>query len=544
MSLRMRWFLVVGGLVALLVAAQGWWVRQLAGDLSDEADRVAVTVGRSMAHYFFADDMGHDNLAEVHVLDFSTPDALGELLDDKSPFGGEHSLHHKEVHHKEVRTVIECDDGDCREKRYENGTVKERLLPPEEVDSRSNGGGSYRTWIQSSSQHRDEAAAVEAEISLHLENEGDRRFLMLAGPNVEHRVDIPHSGVGERLEIFMRHMLLGSLGILAIGLLLAGFLAHRVTRPLEQLSASAQRVGEGEWGAQVAVQGSGELAQAIGAFNHMSSSLADLDARNRELGASQHLGEIGEIARGLAHSLRNPLNALGLSVDELAARSVAEGDAGIGRAGDEEAKELADAARKQIRRIDQSIRSFLALASQGGGVVTPVDLGQLVDDVALEALQDARGRVRLDVERLDEDELSIAGVEPELRAVLQALVVNAIEASPDGGQVTVRVERRDGSLCLLVDDEGPGLPPEVRQRLFTPHLSTKANGSGMGLFLAHRIACNRYAGHLELHDRQPTGTRVELRLADRVASLTTTEATAEVTAEVPPKASAQNGGLG
>jgi nitrogen-specific signal transduction histidine kinase len=74
---------------------------------------------------------------------------------------------------------------------------------------------------------------------------------------------------------------------------------------------------------------------------------------------------------------------------------------------------------------------------------------------------------------------------------------------------------------LEVDDEGPGLPPEIRQRLFTPHLSTKANGSGMGLFLAHRIAGNRYGGRLELLDLEPTGTRAVLELRDRVDGLAT-----------------------
>ena len=288
--------------------------------------------------------------------------------------------------------------------------------------------------------------------------------------------------------------------------------SHRVTTPLRRLSDAARRIGDGALGTRVADSGDGEVGEAIQAFNRMSGRLEELDARARELEARKHLGEIGEIARGLAHSLRNPLNALGLSVEELAARgSAAQGSAAQGTG-------LAESARRQIRRIDQSIRSFLVLASQSGGVSVAVDVGELIQDVALEALQDSRGKVRLELD-LAADLPRLRAVEPELRAVLQALVVNAVEASPEGGRVTVRSAARGaGRLRIEIDDQGPGLAPEVRKRLFTPHLSTKANGSGMGLFLAHRIATNRYDGRLELVDLEGGGTRAVLELAARAAS--------------------------
>jgi len=155
--------------------------------------------------------------------------------------------------------------------------------------------------------------------------------------------------------------------------------------------------------------------------------------------------------------------------------------------------------------------------------VLPAELAQ---DVALEALQDARGRVRLAVDA-DPATPAIAAVEPELRAVLQALLVNAVEASPEGGTVRIRVApagppqagpRQAGAerVRVEIEDEGPGLPPEVRGRLFTPHLTTKANGSGMGLFLAHRIASTRYGGTLELHEgHDGRGVRAVLELASR-----------------------------
>ena len=508
MSLRLRLFLLIGGLVALLVLAQWWLARLLTRDLSSELDAVVQTVGKSVVAL-----LGHPGLEE------------GE-----TPHGA----------------VVRCVGDDCEKldftrhlRRFESGEeaiedVEGKVLVERFVETPKSGekapeadpeaGHSYAYRFEKRLLAEDDSEPPDhtlEHVKIHVEHEGGARYLWMGVPHLSRRIQIPHRGFSERLEIFSRHLVLGTLGLLTVGLILAGVVAHRVTAPLRQLAGAARLLGEGALGTQVPVRVEGEVGEAIGAFNRMSSQLAELDARARAADAHKHLGEIGEIARALAHTLRNPLNALGLSVDELAARAGAE-DAG---------RELAESARRQIRRIDQSIRSFLALASQSGGVLGEIDLGELIEDVGLEALQDGRGKVRLEIE-VAEGLPHLRGVEPELRAVLQALVINAVEASAEGGRVTVRaMSPAAGRVRIEIDDDGPGLAPQVRQRLFTPHLSTKANGSGMGLFLAHRIATSRYGGSLELADRDPAergpaerdgepgGTRVCLELGERERSL-------------------------
>ncbi|MCG8459789.1 MAG: HAMP domain-containing histidine kinase, partial [Holophagales bacterium] len=340
----------------------------------------------------------------------------------------------------------------------------------------------------------------------------------------------------------------------------AAVVAHRESAPLRRLASAASEVGEGSLGIQVpATSGDVEIRHTLTAFNRMSERLAELDAEHRRLQSRRHLSEIADIARGLAHSLRNPLNALGLSVEELAAPRP-------DRIGDEGRQEqLADAARRQIRRLDHGIRSFLLLASPSDGdglEVVRLDVAELVRDVALEALQERSDGTRVEIQigsrpaELDGPGQAAAppafhldGVAPELRAVIQALVVNALEASPEGTTVRVVLETVDdpglgpesetahvprshhqvnGSwpeapqqrrLRLEVLDRGPGLDSAVRERLFTPHLSTKPSGSGMGLFLAHRIATYCYTGSLELLDREGGGTRARLLLGPRVGAL-------------------------
>ncbi len=557
MSLRIRLFLVLGSLVALLVLAQWWWVRGLTRELTAELDEVAFSVGHSVASYLLrgpaAAAEGHavvmdcgeepcEGIRRLEVLELDVDENETLLLPGQRP--GAVMIESDHGTTENVRVVRRVE----RFQASGHGAPEPGETPPDE-DEAPHG------WTLAEEAHRlrhrlgehppegepviektgviaykfnftseptaaphlpteamphavvaeGESESAEAVVKVHLEHQDSGHFLWMAGPTIDQRFQIPQEGLHEKLESFSQRLVLGSVGFLALGLLLAAGIAHHVTTPLRRLSAAAREVGGGALGTQVPVAAGGEVGQAISAFNSMSGRLAELDARTRELSARQHLGEIGEIARGLAHTLRNPLNALGLSLEELAVRA-GDGETATG---------LAESARRQIRRIDGSIRSFLALASQSGGVVGEVDLAELLQDVTLEALQDSRGGVRLEVDAAP-GVAPLSAVAPELRAVFQALVVNAVEASPPGATVTVRLrEAAAGGALLEVEDEGPGLPEEVRQKLFTPHLTTKANGSGMGLFLAHRIATTRYRGRLELADRDGGGTRAVLELAAR-----------------------------
>ncbi len=498
MSLRLKLFLLFGGLVASVVLAQWWWVRAMTRDLSSEIDAVASSVGHSVVDFFNRTEPliecldGGDDCEDVEI----TRDNVVIKQYGRHGQGGEVRRTVAYAYRVEHPAAGEPAAGEPAAGEPAAGE------PAEEPGAAAPGATAGQEHVRS--------IGHDAHIKLHIEHKDDARYLFVGGPDRMHRVRIP-LGFRDRLESMSRRMMLGSAGFLALGLTLAAALAHGVTTPLRRLSDAARRLGGGALGTRVEVPASGEVGEAVAAFNHMSGRLEELDRRHRELSARQHLGEIGEISRGLAHTLRNPLNALGLSVEELAA--------GAG----EGAGELAESARRQIRRIDSSLKSFLALASQSGGVLTQVDLGELVEDVALEALQDGRGKARLELEPAGELP-SLEGSRPELRAVLQALVVNAVEASPEGGKVTVRVTApATGRWRVEIEDQGPGLPAAVRERLFTPHLSTKANGSGMGLFLAHRIATGRYGGSLELRDLEDDdgvvrGTRAVLEIGERIAA--------------------------
>ena len=501
MSLRARLFLMVSGLVLLLVAVQWWWVRRLTQDLTAEVGLVAMWVGDSVAAAVLDDARHHD--IEVDAFHTSCEgDGCAELeveqvTDDLRRNDDGVWVHERVlVRRKEIETLPERADFD--DTGAQTDQLRREILPwaEEDVD-----------WMsQRKVMIRIDADGPDSETEAHIRHLVLRSPTGTAAPHRIHQIPIPESGVRDQIDRFSRQLLLASGGLLAFGLLLAGFLAHRVSSPLRQLAGAAEQVGDGALGTRVEVaHPDRDVGRAVAAFNQMSERLDHLDRHNRTLAARQHLGEIGEIARGLAHTLRNPLNALGLSLETLAERAPEA----------EDNQDLVAAARRQIRRIDDSVRSFLTLASDGGSVEN-VEVDGLAREVTLAALQDAARTVQVRVVA-ERTPTLLRAVAPELRAVLQALVVNAVEASEDGGEVVVRVTGpdEDGGVGVDVEDRGHGVDPGIRARLFEPHRSTKAHGSGMGLFLAHRIASTRYAGDLHLDDRTDGGTRASLRLGPR-----------------------------
>lgn len=499
MSLRWRLFLLIAALAALLVVAQLWLVRALAERLDRDVRVVAARVGEQILSGF----------------EFRT--ASGEPGATRQPSAAADAT---DAAHA-AKTEPGADPA--------NGASPRWVVRREWIES-ERGADGFERRLEVHVVEGDEPGGVR---SLGADGGAAKDLVLLRGrPGLGLRIPlrVPHGPVVSTLDRFGSELVFGSLAILALGLALAAVIVHRATAPLAALAGAARRIGAGE--RDVTIDGGptsrtgrarrgDEVGEAVAAFNAMSVRLSELDRENRRLAEAEQLSELGEVARGLAHTLRNPLNALGLSLEELA-RVPASGSSEPKDRAAARGVELAEAGRRQIRRMDGALRSFLALASAPAAEAEPIDLVAAAREVALEALHDGAGRrVRVEVDA--PEPVALAGVPPELRAVMQALVVNAVEASPEGGLVTVRVRRIATAGAagaevarLEVEDEGPGLAPEVRARLFSPHVTTKPHGSGMGLFLAQRLLSGRYGGALELEPRRPAGTRAVARFGDRL----------------------------
>jgi signal transduction histidine kinase len=325
---------------------------------------------------------------------------------------------------------------------------------------------------------------------------GVNRYLVVTGDEGEpQKIPIPVEPAVKSFRSTMRRGALVSGFLLAVGLVGAGVLSSRVSRPLRELAAGSEAVGRGEFGVQVPVSGAGEVAELQGAFNSMSARLAELEEERDRWRQREHLAQLGDLSRGLAHTVRNPLNTLGLAVEELAA-------VGGGR------DDLVITARSQIRRIDQWLRSFLALGAEDAAAPSPEDLGDLARAVVFEAVQQGMPVRVIGTE----DDIPVAVVGTAVRAALANLLENAAEVTSADEPVEVLVRREADLGIIEIRDRGPGLSEDVRRRLFEPHITTKVGGSGMGLILARQLVVGMHGGELTVEDRPNGGTIAVMKL--------------------------------
>ncbi|WP_224360982.1 sensor histidine kinase [Hyalangium versicolor] len=235
-----------------------------------------------------------------------------------------------------------------------------------------------------------------------------------------------------------------------------------------------------------------------------------LHAEKRELArraqVTEKLAAVGTMTAGLSHEIRNPLNAaaLQLSVLERRVRKLSEAQQGP-------LLEPLSLVRDEIRRLDHILEDFLQFARPRDFRPEPVEVEPLLRRVVdlLGGQAEAR-KVRL--ERVGAASTArVPGEEERLRQVLINLALNALEATPAGGEVRISAGEDGQSVWVTVDDTGPGVPSEVRDRIFEPFFTTKAQGSGLGLSIVHSIV-TQHGGTLEVGDAPGGGARFFLRL--------------------------------
>lgn len=342
----------------------------------------------------------------------------------------------------------------------------------------------------SSANEATENASSEPPLDVRLVDNGHNAAVVLNGPYGEQRIAISRQALDETMNVWRHRQYVFTAAIVCVGLLLAAIIAYGFARPLQRLQQVAHKMAQGSLGLQVAAAPGAptEVQELISAFNRMSAELAKLDADNRQLRAADAANELADLARGLAHTLRNPLNTLGLSIDEMSRADLSES----GR------EQMAQMSRRQIQKIDHWLRALLDVTQQDEHLPLRLDIGQL----AIELTQEFSDSLMAITVRVESDSPFLCGHAREIGSLLHGLLSNAVEASQPGDAITVRIRGQEGDLSIVVEDSGKGLSDSVRARLFQPHVTDKSNGAGMGLFLAQRIARGRYRGDLILSPHQ------------------------------------------
>jgi signal transduction histidine kinase len=293
-------------------------------------------------------------------------------------------------------------------------------------------------------------------------------------------VAIARSGMVEA----QQHIRAIAYGVAAGGILLAIafslWIAARVSRPIEQLAHAAEEVAGGNWDVRVPPRGRDEVSVLARSFNHMTEQL---QSQRDRLVQSERVAAWRELARRLAHELKNPLFPLQLTVENLVrARELPQVEF------DEVFRESTATLATEIANLKTIIGRFSDLSKMPKPELERIDAKDVVERVrALYetfASRDAKIKIAVDVANaampLDAD--------PELlHRALSNLVLNAMDAMPDGGVLTISARPVNEKVELRVADTGQGMTPEECERLFTPYYTTKQHGTGLGVAIVQSV---------------------------------------------------------
>ena len=261
----------------------------------------------------------------------------------------------------------------------------------------------------------------------------------------------------------------------------------------------------------LAALGLGVLAIALVVLRQEHGVLREEHARAQEaLRRRDRLAAMGELASTVAHEVRNPLNAIGMSVQRLRREFVDAGPAAGGDDGRAEQRELLDVLSSETQRINRIVQQFLEYVRPPQLVPRRVDVAALLANAAAaaQAFADTRG-VRLDADVAGAGD---AVVDPDqVTQAIGNLIRNAIEASPAGAAVTVRATRDRDVVRMTVEDRVPGIAPEHLTKIFDLYFTTKADGTGIGLAVTHRIV-EAHGGTIDLDSAPGTGTTMTIAL--------------------------------
>ena len=303
-------------------------------------------------------------------------------------------------------------------------------------------------------------------------------------------------------------LLVGGLGLL-LAILLSSWLAARVTHPIKGLAQAAQRVTTGDWETQVAVTSRDELGALAEAFNRMTGELRQ---QRDHLVQAERVAAWRELARRLAHELKNPLFPLQVTVENLVRARAAQSISETGEF-EEVFQESTTTLLAELANLNKIIGRFSEFSRMPQPQRQEIDVNEIVQGVVRlhQAQFKTPGKEIAATVDLDSS-LPRISADPELlHRALSNLVLNAIDAMPSGGSLRLATRVGEGGVEIDVADSGTGMTKEECERLFTPYYTTKQYGTGLGLAIVQSVVSD-HGGDIHVDSGHGAGTVFRLKL--------------------------------
>lgn len=300
--------------------------------------------------------------------------------------------------------------------------------------------------------------------------------------------------------------LIATVIVFAIGITVSMFLSMKYTQPINRLAAAARKVASGDLTENMEVRGTDEIGELTLSFNEMVKGLRERKELEERLSRAEHLSRIGQLASGIAHEVRNPLNLINLSIDHLRVKYTPENEKGK-----EEFVSILSNIKADIHRLNRMISSFLDYGKPLKLTILPASLTETIEEVislAREKLMEQKIEVHKDFSK-DLPVIPMDG--QQIKACLLNIVLNALQAMPEGGTIAIKTSSDDGFASVRISDTGSGIPPERMTQVFEPYFTTKDTGIGLGLPLTKRII-EEHEGRIDISSETGKGTIVKIEL--------------------------------
>jgi len=306
------------------------------------------------------------------------------------------------------------------------------------------------------------------------------------------------------------HRLAATFLVFMLGIGLTIFLARRYTKPIQRIVESVNKVAAGDLTETLPVESGDEIGTLSANFNEMVQKLRERELLEKRLYEAEHLSKVGQLAAGIAHEIRNPLNYISLAVDHLKTDSNLDcSDSKAVR------NELLDKIKEEVRRANYMVLNFMSYGRPLKLRPTSVCYRELLERT-LPLLQERLTEHRIELVNDIPPDLPTLEADPELlRTCLINLITNASNAMPEGGKIILgaRYDVSESAFRLSFTDEGIGIRPEDIPKITQPYFTTREAGIGLGLAITERIV-KEHGGVLSIESTLGKGSVFTITLPD------------------------------
>ncbi|MCX8069134.1 MAG: ATP-binding protein [Thermodesulfovibrionales bacterium] len=300
---------------------------------------------------------------------------------------------------------------------------------------------------------------------------------IFAGMPSELHIGIKEDKILNILSKITNYMIFLTVTIIVVGTVLSVFLSRMIVKPLENLKRFTDELSKGEFGKQINIKSKDEVGSLAATFNNLSKELLLYKQRTEEsykqMIKTEKLTALGRLSGGLAHEIKNPLMPIKTLFQTY-------------KDNPRLTMQDIEIVLSSVEQIDNLINKFLSFTRSDEINYSEIYLNAIIKEILQLTdiqIKDQNINLILKLSKIP----AVSGDRPILKQAIFNIIVNAIEAMPKGGDLTIKTYKNRDFVYLSITDTGEGIPLDVQDKIFDPFFTTKTDGTGLGLSIAHNI---------------------------------------------------------